>query len=102
MNMKIVCMQLFNKSQRNSRIYQIMKTIRMTRPSVKEWLVTMLGNVSLDYGFISCKKAKKAGLYLDRVWSAAVIQESPIHDSSRINPFQFSSKFVHPSKTLMS
>jgi hypothetical protein len=50
----IVMTQLLHKLQRNTRRHQnTRKPMRMTRPSVNEWLSRMLGNLLLDYDFIS-------------------------------------------------
>jgi hypothetical protein len=37
--------------------------MRMTQLSVNKWLTRMLGNLLLDYDFISCRQAMKALLY---------------------------------------
>jgi hypothetical protein len=51
--------------QWNTRRYQKnSKSMRIIRPSMNEWLTRMLGNLLLDFDFISCRKAMKAVLYL--------------------------------------
>jgi hypothetical protein len=65
MKIKFVGTELLNKLHRNTRRHQnTRKPMRMLGRSMNEWLTRLLGNLLLDYDFISCSKAMKAVLYL--------------------------------------